>query len=71
MDDDELREPSKTIFNLLAHSYAGVTEQSPRDPAFDLENGMLINFSSNITALLEWRNYESYYADMKSLIAAA
>lgn len=114
MDDDELKEPNKTIFNLLAHNYAGATEQSPRDPAllifwfkwyreiqnnqfieaerldlwfislahylihertrdpaFDLENEMLINFSSNITALLEWRNYESYYADMKSLIAAA
>jgi len=71
MDDKELRESSRTIFNLLAHNYTGATERSPRDPAFDLENGVLINFSSNITGLLEWRNYESYYSDMKSLIAAA
>jgi hypothetical protein len=71
MDDEELREPSKTIFNLLAHNYVGATDQSPGDPAFDLENAILINFSSNITAMLEWRNYESYYSDMKSLVAAA
>jgi hypothetical protein len=71
MDDEKLREPSKTIFNLLAHNYAGATEQSPGDPAFDLENEVLINFSSNMTAILEWRNYESYYSDMKSLIASA
>ncbi|MUL36587.1 hypothetical protein [Gloeocapsopsis dulcis] len=71
MDNEELREPSKTIFNFLAHNYTGATEQSLGDPAFDLENEVLINFSSNITALLEWRNYESYYSDMKSLIAAA
>jgi hypothetical protein len=70
MDDEELREPNKTIFNLLAHNYDGATEQSPGDPAFDLENGVLINFSGNITALLDWRNYESYYLDMKSLITA-
>jgi len=70
MDDEELREPSKTIFNFLAHSYTDATKQSPGDPAFDVENEVLINFSSNITGLLEWRSYESYYSDMKSLIAA-
>lgn len=71
MDDDELREPNKTIFKILESNYAGATEQSPKDPAFDLENERLISFSSNITALLEWRNYESYYSDMHSLIVAA
>lgn len=95
MDDDELREPNVTIFNLLAHNYAGttelsledpafvedvtlsveevedITEQFPKDPAFDLENGILINFASNITGLLEWRDYESYYSDVYSLIVVA
>jgi len=70
MDDEEIREPSKTIFNFLAHNYTGATEQSPGDPAFDLENEVLINFSSNITGLLEWRSYKSYHSDMKSLLAA-
>jgi hypothetical protein len=92
MDDDELREPNVTIFDLLAKNYTGTTEQSleyltsveskalsveqeeditkqiPKDPAFDLENGILINFASNITGLLEWRDYESYYSDMYALI---
>jgi len=71
MDDEELREPNKTIFNLLAGNYVGSTDKSPRDPAFDLENELLINFSSNVRLLLEWRNYESYHLDMKSLIATA
>ena len=47
------------------------TEESFKDPAFDLENTVLINFSSNITALLGWRNYEAYYSDMKLLIVSA
>jgi hypothetical protein len=86
MDDDELREPNVTIFDLLSQNYTGTTDQSvesitlsaeqaediteqfPKDPAFDLENGILINFASNITGLLEWRDYESYYSDMYSLI---
>ena len=58
------------IFNLLEHSYEGAIEEPPKDPAFDLENEVLINLSSNITSILEWKNYESYYADMHSLIAA-
>jgi hypothetical protein len=68
MDDDELREPNVTIFNLLAQNYAGTTEQFSKDPAFDLKNGILTNFASNITGLLKWRDYESYYSDMYSLI---
>ncbi|MEH2025725.1 hypothetical protein [Nostoc sp.] len=68
IDDEELREPNITIFNLLAHNYDASTDQSPKDPAFDLENGNLINFASNITALLNWRDYKSYYSDMHSLI---
>lgn len=71
MDDEKLSALNTTIFNLLASSYEGATEHSSKEPAYDLENVVLINFSSNITALLEWKNYESYYADMHSLIVAA
>jgi hypothetical protein len=71
MDDEKLSELNTTIFNLLAYSYDGATEQSPKNPAFDLKNEVLTNFSSNITALLEWRSYELYYKDMNSLIVAA
>lgn len=73
MDDKEkLSGLNTTIFNLLASGYEGATEQFPKDPAFNLENALLINnFSNNITTLLKWINYESYYADMHSLIVAA
>lgn len=71
MDDEKLNDLNTTVFNLLTLSYEGVTEQFPKDPAFDLENAILTNFSSNITALLEWRNYKSYCTDMYSLIVAA
>lgn len=71
LDDKKLSALNTTIFNLLALGYEDATEQSPKDPAFDLENAILINFSSNITGLLGWRDYKSYYADMYSLIVAA
>lgn len=70
MDDDQLRDPSKTIFNLLSQNY-NEQDKSSTDTAFDLENRRLINFSSNITTLLEWRNYESYYLDMMSLMSVS
>ena len=68
MDEDELRGLNKAIFNQIAEKYDDDTKEFFKDPAFDLENKLLINFSSNITALLGWRNYASYYSDMKSLI---
>ena len=71
MNDKKLTPLNTTIFNLLAHSDEDTTEQFSKDPAFDLENSVLDNRSSNITTILEWENYESYYADMHSLIVAA
>ena len=68
MDEDEFRGLNKAIFNQLAEIYDDDTKEFFKDPAFDLENKLLINLSSNITALLGWKNYESYYSDMKSLI---
>ena len=70
VNDKGLSTLNTTIFNLLAlgYRYEQAIENSPKDPAFDLENERLINFSSNITTLLEWINYKSYYTDMHSLI---
>jgi len=70
MDTAELNGLNKIIFSHLAENYDTDTEECFKDPAFDLDNTVLINFSSNITALLGWRNYESYYSDMKSLIVS-
>jgi len=40
----------------------------PRDPAFDLGTGMVWNYSSNVTSLIGWRDYETYEKDMQSLL---
>jgi len=50
------------------HAFENSFEKSFQDPAFDLGNTASINLSSNITNLLGWNNYESYCADMHSLI---
>jgi hypothetical protein len=70
MDEDELFGLNKAIFNQIAEKYDDDSKEFFKDPAFDLENRLLINFSSNITSLLGWKNYESYYSDMKSLIVS-
>lgn len=67
-DDQHLREPSKSVFNLLAtaHGYGG--GQVIVDPAFDLNNMRLLSFASNVTALIDWRSYEQYSLDMQSML---
>jgi hypothetical protein len=70
LDASAFNKLNKAIFNHLAENYDDDTKEFFKDLAFDLENRLLINFSSNITALLGWRNYESYYSDMKSLIVS-
>jgi hypothetical protein len=68
LDDDVLREPNVTVFERLATQH-GYTRDTPvRDPAFDLKNERLINFSSNITALLDWRSYDDYAKDMAEIV---
>ena len=68
MADEKLHRLNQTIFELLARNYEGAKENSPKHPSFDLENDLLFNYSTNITALLGWRDYDSYYSDMESLI---
>lgn len=35
-----------------------------KDPAFQLSQPKIVNYSSNIVAILGWRDYESYLIDM-------
>ncbi|WP_068818211.1 hypothetical protein [Phormidesmis priestleyi] len=69
MEDEKLHGLNATVFNLLASNHCD-TASTFKDPAFDLENETLINFSSNITALLDWSDYKSYCRDMHALIVA-
>lgn len=66
IDDNHLREPNSTVFEWLAtkHGYGA----NIRDPAFDLNEGLLWNYASNVTSLIGWRDYESYEDDMRSLL---
>lgn len=66
IDDNQLREPNSTVFEWLAtkHNYGA----DIRDPAFDLNAGLVWNYASNVTSLIGWRNYQTYENDMRSLL---
>ena len=68
MDEEKLRPLNKIIFDIAANNYEGATEDSPKYPALDLGNPSIINYSTNITGILDWRDYEAYYCDMHSLL---
>ena len=67
-NDDALREPSAAVFEHLAtsHGYGGADRVV--DPAFDLSNPGLLSFASNVTALIEWRDYGRYIGDMRAML---
>ena len=64
----ELREPNVTVFERLATQHGCSTDTPFRDPAYDLKNGRLVNFSSNLITLLDWRSYDDYAKDMSEII---
>jgi hypothetical protein len=66
--DSSLREPSKSVFKLLANGHGIKGFESHEDPAFDLQNPALSSFAGNITGLIEWRSYNEYIADMKHML---
>ncbi|NOS78980.1 MAG: hypothetical protein HOP35_13640 [Nitrospira sp.] len=68
LDENSLREPNLTVFERLATKHGYSTDPAVRDPAFDLRNEYLINFSSNVTALIDWRSYDQYAKDMSAII---
>jgi hypothetical protein len=67
-EDEELREPNQEVFRRLAERHWITTNQPFADPAFDLKNKSLVSFASNCTALMGWRDYTSYEADIRALL---
>ncbi len=67
-NENSLREPGKSVFHQLAtaHGYGGGREFV--DPAFDLNNQNLLSCASNVTSLVGWRSYDTYLADMRSML---
>ena len=69
LDAQELFEPSKTIFTRIGQIGPSRFVKEPyQDPAFDLNNRTIINFASNITALIGWRNYNTFENDMIEML---
>ena len=66
-NEEQLREPSLNVFELLATEHEYKSTVPFRDSPFDLENPGLVSFAANVTALLGWRDYERYVEDMRVL----
>lgn len=64
-NDEKLAAVNTAVFKVLAKSS---NRSHPQDPAFDLENPLIESFASNVTGLLEWRSYEKYASDLRSLL---
>ena len=66
VDDGQLRQPNVAIFEKLAtgHTYG----DGIRDPDFDLQNGLVWNYVSNVISIMGWRTYDDYEKDMRSLL---
>lgn len=69
MDDQELREPSRAVFRMLAVNHGIRGAEDVVDPAFDLSYGDPARFSGNIIYLLGWHSYDDYERDMRELLA--
>lgn len=70
MEGGELHEPNRAVFDCLARNHGYASDEPFLDPSFDLNNTSLINYSTNVTALLGWRCYDNYFADMSQLFAS-
>lgn len=68
LEEDRLRFPNDFIFEMLATRNDLDRPVTYRDPCFDLANQNIISFSSNITAIMNWRSYETYEANMRELL---
>lgn len=69
-EEQSLSKINKSVFNRLALNHGIGGAASMRHPAFDLENkGNLPSFANNITAILNWRTYEQYEQDLRSMLS--
>jgi hypothetical protein len=64
----KLIEANAEIFRRLSVGNPSLATSGLHDPAFDLSGSNMTNFASNITALLGWRSFEAYDADMRALL---
>lgn len=64
MDEKKYYKTTTCVFNSLSNINL---KNDIKDPAFDLDQPKITNYSSNILAILGWNNYENYVIDMFDL----
>lgn len=65
MDENLNNKVAQAVFDAIAtHGTGG----KYKDPAFDLNNTVLENYSHNIVSLLGWKDYKAYLKDMKDMM---
>jgi hypothetical protein len=67
-NEEKLNDANIEIFRRLCTGNPLLAAKGLNDPAFDLARSNMTNFASNITALLGWRSFEAYDADMRALL---
>jgi hypothetical protein len=66
--DEDLREPTLSIFRDLAKNHEYPNGEAYIDPAFDLSQGDPGRMPGNIVYVLGWGTYENYQKDMHTLL---
>ncbi len=67
-NEEKLSDANIEIFRRLCAGNPLLAKKGLHDSAFDLVGSNMTNFASNITALLGWRSFEAYDADMRALL---
>ncbi len=67
-NEGSLNEPSATVFEQLTTAHEHAATVAFRDQAFDLQNPGVVSYAANVTALIGWRDYDAYYADLRAML---
>lgn len=70
-EDQDLREPNRTVFEWLATKHGYSSTRQFRDPAFDLQNEQVVSFASNVMDFIGWQTYDAYFDDLRALVLGA
>ncbi len=65
MDDKTFSQSTTYVFDKLSNVDS---TKKIKDPAFDLTQPKIVNYASNVIALLGWNDYANYITDMFDLL---
>ncbi|MCH7827952.1 MAG: hypothetical protein IIC75_08300, partial [Bacteroidetes bacterium] len=67
-DDNKFNNVTTRVFEKLTNYYSPTFKKWFKSDFFDLENPNVINYSENITHILDWKNYENYEKDLIEML---